>query len=483
MNRTTFDVVIVGAGPNALTAAALLSLSGLSTLVLEQNASIGGSCRTETSTLPGFVHDTCAAVHPTGAVSPILRRLPLEQHGLRWISAPAPLAHPFDDGRAVVLSRQIEGTLSALAGDAAVWRQLVEPFVERADDFFVDVLRPIRVPRHPWLMARFARVALRSCLSVAARFRGATARALFAGNAAHSLLPLDAAGSASFGLVLAIAGHAVDWPFAEGGSQRIVDALAALARSAGCEIRTGVRVKSLRDLPAARAVLLDVTPRQLAAIAGDALPPWMRSQLQRFRYGSGSFKVDYALSAPIPWRARECATAATVHVGGTLEEIARSEADAAAGRVSEAPFVLVAQQAEFDSTRAPAGQSTGWAYCHVPNGSTADMTERIERQIERFAPGFRDTILAKRVLPPAALEKHNPNLCGGDIGGGANTLRQFLFRPSLRWNPYTTGNSRVYLCSSSTPPGGGVHGMCGYWAARTVLARVFKKALSEALQF
>jgi phytoene dehydrogenase-like protein len=475
-------VAIVGAGPNGLTAAVVLGLAGLSVVVLEQNARVGGSCRTESLTEPGFAHDMCAAIHPMAVVSPIFRKLQLEKHGVMWVSAPMPLAHPLDDGRAAVLSRQIPTTAAALGRDGAKWERLLRPFVERHEDFFGDILRPLRLPRHPWLMARFGLAGLRSCASLTRLFDEAQARALLAGNAAHSFLPLDAAGSASVGLVLAVAGHAVDWPCARGGSQAIAEALAAQARSSGCEIHTGVTVRSLADVPPSKAVLFDVTPRQLLAITSADLSPAYRRQLERFRYGPGAFKIDYALSDPIPWAARECAEAATVHVGGTYEEIARSEADANAGRLSAAPFVLVAQQSRFDATRAPAGRHTGWAYCHVPNGSQADMTDSIERQIERFAPGFRDTILARHVMPPQALESHNPNLVGGDVGGGANGLAQVLFRPVPRWNPYATSNPRLFLCSSSTPPGGGVHGMCGYWAARTVLRRVFRKRVPDELE-
>jgi phytoene dehydrogenase-like protein len=338
------------------------------------------------------------------------------------------------------------------------------------------------VPRHPFLLARFGRFGLAPCSWLVGRFKGAPARALLAGNAAHSFLPLDAPGSASFGLVLTVAAHTVPWPCARGGSQLIVDALAARARAAGCEIRTGTDVRSLREIPPARAVLFDVTPRQLDAVAGDQLSASYRRRLRRFRYGSAAFKIDYALSEPIPWRSDACARAGTVHVGGTYEEIARSEAEVGAGRLPEAPFVLVAQQSRFDPSRAPGGAHTGWAYCHVPNGSTVDMTGRIERQIERFAPGFRDTILERQVMPPASLEAYNPNLVGGDVSGGANVLRQFLFRPFVRWDPYSTSNPRVFLCSSSTPPGGGVHGMCGYWAARSALRRVFRMRLPRELE-
>jgi phytoene dehydrogenase-like protein len=482
MNGSRYDVAIVGAGPNGLTAAAVLGLAGLSVVVLDRNPTVGGSCRTLPLTLPGFAHDLCSAIHPMGAVSPIFRRLGLIGNGLEWVAAPLPLAHPLEDGRVAVLSRSMSETAVSLEGDGRTWVRLLEPFVTRHEDFFSGILRPVRLPRHPLLMAQFGRVGLLSSDHLARRFHGAAARALFAGNAAHSCLALDAPASASIGLVLAIAGHAVDWPCARGGSQAIADALAARALSSGCAIHTDVHVRSVRDIPDSRAVLLDVTPRQLHALAADVLTVPYRWQLQRFRYGPAAFKIDYALSAKIPWRSSRCGDAATVHVGGSYEEIARSEADASAGGISDAPFVLVAQQSHVDDSRAPAGRHTGWAYCHVPNGSPVDMTDRIERQIERFAPGFRDTILARHVTPPAALEAHNPNLVGGDIGGGANTLSQVLLRPVPRWNPYTTSNPRLFLCSSSTPPGGGVHGMCGYWAAKTVLRRVFHKDLPEELR-
>ena len=480
MKGTTFDVAVVGAGPNGLTAAAVLSLAGLSVVVVEQNDRIGGGCRTEALTLPGFLHDVCGAIHPMGVVSPVFERLQLAAHGLRWAHAPVPLAHPLDSGEAAVLS-SIERTVAGLGADGPRWERLVRPFVTRHRAFFDDILRPVRVPRHPWLMARFAAVGLQSCVRLARRFTGAAARALLAGTAAHSFLPLDAAGSASFGLVLAIAGHAVDWPCARGGSQEIVEALARCARAAGCEILTGIEVRRLSDIPDARAILFDVTPRQLDAIAGAALSSSYRRHLQQYRYGPAAFKVDYALASRIPWRAPVCDAAATVHVGGTFEEIARSEGDANRGRINDRPFVLVAQQSHVDAARAPEGRQTGWAYCHVPHGSDVDMTERIERQIERFAPGFRDTILDRHVMPPRALEAHNPNLVGGDIGGGANTLAQFVLRPVPRWNPYATSHRRLFICSSATPPGAGVHGMCGYWAARTVLRRVFGRPVPPAL--
>ena len=475
MVQPTRDAVIVGAGPNGLTAAIVLARAGLSVEVLEARETIGGGCRTESLTLPGYHHDVCAAIHPMGVVSPIFRRLDLSHHGVRWLSASVPLAHPLDDGSVAILSRRLASMEEILGADGRCWVDLMTPFVERHEQFFAEVLRPIRIPRHPMLMMRFGMLGLQACERVQQRFRGPAARALFAGCAAHSFLPLSAPGSASFGLVLAVAGHALDWPCAAGGSQQIVEVLAALARRAGCTIRTSTPVQTLNDIPPARAALFDVTPRQLLAIGGSKLSRRYRRQLQRFVYGPGVFKIDYALADRIPWKAAACKDAATVHIGGTAEEIARSEAAVNVGVAPEAPFVLVAQQSHIDQTRAPLGGHTGWAYCHVPHGCAVEMTERIERQIERFAPGFRDVVLARHVINPQTLQRHNPNMIGGDIGGGANTLRQFLLRPAARWNPYTTSDPGLFLCSSSTPPGGGVHGMCGYWAACTVLRQVFNR--------
>jgi phytoene dehydrogenase-like protein len=469
---SSYDAVVVGAGPNGLAAAIVLAEQGKSVLLLEANATIGGGCRTEQVTLPGFHHDVCAAIHPMGIVSPLLKRLPLARFGLRWVQAPAPLAHPFDDGTAAVLHRSLTATAATLGVDGEAWQNAMQSHLHNADALFAEVLRPVRIPRHPLRMARFGVSALRSCEAyVSSHFQGPRARALFAGCAAHSFLALDAPASASFGLVLALVGHATDWPCAEGGSQKIVDSMAEYFRSLGGHIEVGHRVRSLADIPSSHAVLFDLMPRAVSAIAGDALSTSFRRQLERFRQGPGVFKVDWALSGPIPWRAPECQRAATVHVGGTFEELAASEDAAVHGRVIDRPFVLVAQQSSFDPTRAPEGRHTGWAYCHVPHGCTVDMTERIEAQIERFAPGFRELILARRSMSPADVEAHNSNMVGGDIGGGANDLTQFLFRPTRRWDPYSTPNPRLFICSSSTPPGGGVHGMCGYWAAQSALRR------------
>lgn len=476
------DAVVVGAGPNGLTAAAVLAGEGLSVRVLEANDAIGGGARSAALTEPGFVHDLCSAIHPMGAASPAFRALGLEAHGLAWAHPDAPLAHPLEDGRAAVLERSVEATAAALGGaDGDAWRRTFAPLAAAAEDLFAAILGPpLRVPRRPLLFGRFGLLAVQSAHGFAARrFSGEAARALFAGCAGHSVLPLEAPFSAAIGLVLALAGHAVGWPCARGGSQRIAEALAAVARARGVEIETGRRVRTLADLPPARAVLFDVTPRQILRIAGDRFHGRYRRALERFRYGPGVFKLDWALDGPIPWRAPACARAATVHVGGTLDEIAACERDAASGRPPERPFVLVAQQSLFDAGRAPPGKHTGWAYCHVPHGSTFDMTERIEAQIERFAPGFRDRILARARTAPADLERRNENCVGGDITGGQNDAAQVLARPIARLVPYATPDPRLFICSSSTPPGGGVHGMCGWFAARAALRRVFGRAASR----
>jgi phytoene dehydrogenase-like protein len=470
---TEFDAVVVGSGPNGLAAAIALARAGRSVVVLEAKDNIGGGARTEELTLPGFRHDVCAAIHPMGLVSPFFQTLPLAAHGLVWRESPFAIAHPLDDGTAAILELSLEKTAARLGDDGDAYEKLMAPFAIHAAELFDEILRPIRLlPRHPLLLARFGLAGLPSALSVSKRFRGDAARALFGGCAAHSFLPLDAAGSSSFGLALALAGHAVGWPCAQGGSVSIINALAGYLRELGGTIRTSTPVRSMNDIPPSRAVLFDVTPRQLADIAGDALPASYVKRLRRFRYGPGVFKVDWALDGPIPWRAEECGKSATVHVGGTIEEIAIHEAEIWKGRNDGKPFVLVAQQSLFDNTRAPAGKHTGWGYCHVPHGSTEDMTAVIEAQIERFAPGFRDRILARHTRNSAQYEAYNANMIGGDIAGGANNLMQVLARPFPQRDPYSTPNKRIYLASSSTPPGGGVHGMCGYWAAQSALRRL-----------
>jgi phytoene dehydrogenase-like protein len=475
-----YDAVVVGSGPNGLAAAISLAQAGCSVLVLEAKETVGGGLRSAELTLPGFSHDICSAIHPLGVGSPFFQSLPLGDYGLEWIQPDVPLAHPFDDGTAITMERSVEATATALGPDAAAYRRLMAPLVADWDKLTVDILGPLRVPRHPVAMAHFGLLAIRSARGLAeSRFESEPARALFAGLAAHSIMPLEQRPTAAFGLVLGILGHAVGWPLPRGGSQNIADALADYLRSLGGEIVTDMAVKEIDDLPAAPAVLFDVTPRQLLRMAGHQLPSGYRRQLLSYRYGPGVFKIDLALDGPIPWQAAECARAGTVHLGGTLSEIAAGERAIWRGQHPERPYVLLAQQSLFDPTRAPAGKHTVWAYCHLPNGSTVDMTERIEAQIERFAPGFRDCILARRVISPLAFEQYNANYIGGDINGGVQDLRQQFTRPALRLVPYTTPNRRIYLCSSSTPPGGGVHGMCGYFAAQAALRRVFGQVIKR----
>ena len=428
--------------------------------------------RLERPTLPGFVHDICSAIHPLAVGSPFLSTLPLSEHGLEWIHPLAPLAHPFDDGTAALLERSVEATCETIGDDASAYRKLMAPLVADWDKLAVELLGPLRPPRHPLALARFGLRAIRSARGLAeAVFRGERARALFAGTAAHSILPLERSLTAGVSLVLGISGHAVGWPMPRGGSQRISDALASYLRSLGGEIVTLTPVESVDELKPSRVILLDLTPRQLLRIADHRLPTRYRRKLQRYRYGPGVFKVDWALEGPIPWKATECARAGTVHLGGTIEEIAAAEGAVWKGQHPERPFVLLAQQSLFDPTRAPEGKHTAWAYCHVPNGSTFDMTDRIERQIERFAPGFRDLILGRSTMSPEGLEEYNANYVGGDIIGGVQDLRQHFARPTLSLSPYVTPARGLYICSSSTPPGGGVHGMCGYFAARAALRR------------
>ena len=463
-----YDAIIIGSGPNGLAAAIALARAGRRVLVCEAEQTIGGGARSAELTLPGFTHDVCSAAHPLAAGSPFLRSLPLDQYGLEFIYPPVSLAHPFDDGTAALLERSVEATGETLGVDGMAYRRLMKPLVADWALLAPALLGPPRLPRHPLALARFGLKALRSARGLAAsRFAGERARGFFAGLAAHSFLPLERLATAAFGLVLGITGHAVGWPVARGGSQSIANALAAYLRSLGGEIVTGRRVASIDDLPSARAILCDVTPRQLLRLAGHRLPPNYRRRLERYRYGPAAYKVDWALNEPVPWKAEGCSRAGIVHLGGTLAEISAAESAPWKGEQADKPFVLVAQSSLFDPTRAPAGKHTLWAYCHVPHGSTFDMTERIEKQIERFAPGFRDCVLARGVMPPAALERHNANLVGGDINGGAQDLRQLFARPTRRL--YSTPARGLYLCSSSTPPGGGVHGMCGYFAARAVL--------------
>ena len=472
--RGSYDAVVVGSGPNGLAAAIAMAREGLSVLVVEARPTVGGGTRSAELTAPGFVHDVCSAIHPLGLGSPFFRMLPLAEHGLEWIHPPAPLAHPLDGRPAAVLERDVEATGRTLGADAGAYARLFAPLAADADRLFADLLGPPAIPGHPIAALRFGPRALRSARGLTGSwFRDDPARALFAGLAAHSCLSLERPTTAAIGLMLGLAGHAVGWPLPRGGSQRIADALASYLRTLGGEVVVGWLVESVDELPEARAILLDVTPRQVLAMAGHRLPDGYKRRLARYRYGPGAFKVDWALDGPIPWSDPACARAATVHLGGTFDEVAASEAAVGRGETPERPFVLLAQQSLFDPTRAPDGHQTGWAYCHVPNGSTVDMTGRIEAQVERFAPGFRDRIMARSVMAPADYQRYNPNDIGGDINGGAQDARQLVTRPVARLDPYSTPARGLYLCSSSTPPGGGVHGMCGYHAARSALRRSF----------
>jgi phytoene dehydrogenase-like protein len=473
-----YDAVVIGSGPNGLAAAICLAREGLSVLIVEAADEIGGGLRSAELTLPGYVHDICSAIHPLTIASPFFQTLPLEKFGLEFVQPSASVAHPLDDGTAVLLKKSIAETAADLGADGDNYKELVAYFTENWDALVPDILAPLRVPNHPFLLARFGLKAFRSAKGLAdSYFSGKRARALFAGNAAHAMVPLEDAPSAAFGLVLLLTAHAVGWGFPRGGAYKIADALAGYFLSLGGKIEKGNRVENIDELPASRVVLFDLTPRQIIKIAGHRMPDSYRRRLESFRYGAGAFKMDFALSEPIPWKTKECSGAGTVHLGGTFEEIAASERDHAEGRISEKPLVLVAQNSLFDPTRAPEGKQIGWAYCHVPNGATADMTEAIENQIERFAPGFRDCVLAKSVKSPAGLEKYNANYIGGDINGGAGILSQLFTRPVVKMNPYKIPSKGLYICSSSTPPGGGVHGMCGYHAAKSALEDEFGKTI------
>jgi len=464
------EAVVIGSGPNGLSAAIALARAGVSVLVVEAHEEPGGGTRSAELTLPGFVHDVCSGVHPMGVLSPFLRTLPLAEHGLVWRHPRASVAHPLDDGPAVMLVRSLERTCEGLGRDGRAWARLVGPFLADPHALLADAMAPLRMPAHPVLFARFGLRAAWSANRLARLcFREERARALFAGCAAHSVLPLTQPLTAAMGVMFALTAHVVDWPVAEGGSRAIWRALVSYLESLGGRIETGRRIERLAELPDARVVLFDTSPDQLTRIAGDALPAGYRRRLGRYRYGPGAFKLDWALDGPIPWRDPACREASTVHVGGTLAEICASERDMYRGRHSERPFLILCQQSEVDPTRAPAGQHTGYAYCHVPHGSTLDMTDAIERQVERFAPGFEGRILARHATSPADFERYNPNYRGGAITGGVADALQLWNRPVTRLDPYATPNPRLFICSAATPPGGGVHGMCGWWAARSAL--------------
>lgn len=471
---TAYDAIVIGAGPNGLAAAIALARAGLSVRVVEGHPDPGGGMRSAELTEPGFVHDVCSSVHPLGIASPWFRELELERHGLEWVQPDACLAHVLPDGRAIVLERSLEATAAQLGGDAKAYTRLMTPLLRHVDELLEQILGPLRFPRHPLQFARFGIEAGRSMHTLARWwFREPAAAALLGGIAAHAMVPLDQLATASFALVLALAGHARGWPIARGGSRAISTALVAKLRYHRGEIELGRKVRRLDELPTARAYLFDTSPRQLIEIAGDRLPAGYRRRLEKFRYGPGTFKVDWALREPVPWRDPACRRAATVHLSGTLSDLTRAEAEVHAGRVAAAPFVLFGQPTLFDPSRAPAGKHIAWAYCHVPANSPIDATEAIENHVERFAPGFRDLVIARSAWNPARLEAYNPNYIGGDINSGVSDWRQLFFRPVLRRDPYATAAADLFLCSASTPPGGGVHGMCGYWAAQSVLRRVF----------
>jgi phytoene dehydrogenase-like protein len=464
------DAIVVGSGPNGLAAAISLAGAGKSVQVLEAESTIGGGARSASLTLPGFVHDVCSSVLPLAAASPFFRSLPLAQYGLEYVNPPIPLAHPLDDGTAAVLDRSLQVTAQGLGDDGRAYRRLMGSLVKNLDVLLAQFLGPPRLPRHPLAMARFGIPALLPAAVLARRsFRQDPARALIAGIGAHSMISLRRPATGAFALVLAAAAHGYGWPFARGGSQKVTDALIAVLQARGGTVRGGTRVESMDQLADARVLMFDLTPRQVLGIAGDHLPGGFTRQLGRFRYGPGIFKLDWALDGPIPWRAEACQGAGTVHVGGTLDEVTEAEDAVAAGRIAERPFVILAQPTAADPTRAPAGKHIGWAYCHVPNGSSVDMTARIEAQVERFAPGFTSRILGRSVMGPAEIERHNANCVGGDINGGSADLRQLFLRPTRRL--YATPNRQLYLCSASTPPTGGVHGMCGAFGARSALRR------------
>jgi phytoene dehydrogenase-like protein len=472
---TDLDAVVVGSGPNGLTAAVALARAGRSVLVLEAAETICGGVRTQELTEPGYRHDVCSAAFPLALASPYLRTLGLERYGLRFVHPPAPLAHPLDDGTAAMLERSVAATAEGLGAAGAAYRRIVDPLVRAAEPLFAEILRPpLHLPRHPLVLGRMAAAGLVPATLLGSRLSGDRAGGLVAGLAAHSMIELSRPPTGAVALMFATAGHAYGWPIVEGGSGRLAEALVGSLRAAGVEIETGRRIGCMADLPPAQAILFDLSPPQVAAIAGDELPGWYRRLLRHHRRGPGVFKLDLALDGPLPWTAPECGRAATVHLGGTMAEVAAGEAAVRAGRHPARPFVLLAQPTLFDPSRAPAGKHVVWAYCHVPNGSTVDMTARIEAQIERFAPGAADLVRARTARAPADLEAVNANYLGGDIGGGVADLAGMLARPLPRPDPYHTPNSRLYLCSASTPPGAGVHGMCGYHAARSALRRALR---------
>ncbi|MEZ4885141.1 MAG: NAD(P)/FAD-dependent oxidoreductase [Chitinophagales bacterium] len=470
-----YDAIIIGSGPNGLSAAIELAQNGLKVLVLEAAATIGGGTRTVELTLPNFQHDYCSAVHPTGILSPYWRTLPLEKYGLQWIKPSASVAHPLDNEEAVLMSRSVEETAANLGIDGDAWQNMLRPFLKNPHGLLEDALGPLSIPDHPLMLARFGLKAMWSATRLANwQFKSHRAKALLAGCAAHSVLPLDMAFSAAIGVMFAVMAHTENWPVAAGGSTNITQALAAYLKELGGEIQTDTQITDFKQLPPAKAYLFDTDPLQLTRIAVNELPQSYIKRLQKFNYGPGIFKVDWALDGSIPWSDKRCLLASTVHIGGTMQEINVSEKAAWQGKHCDKPYMILCQQSEFDSSRAPEGKQTGYAYCHVPQGSTVDMTEIMETQIERFAPNFKDLILARHTTNTAQFQTYNPNHIGGSITGGTNNISQLFTRPVARFDPYSTPNPKIFICSSSTPPGGGVHGMCGFHAAKSVLKRLKK---------
>lgn len=474
LDKKDFDAVVVGSGPNGLAAAITLQRAGLSVLIVEAKDSIGGGLRAAEITLPGYVHDICAAIHPMAVSSPFFTSIPLHEHGLEFIMPQYAAAHPFVDGDAAILQHSLEATAESLGKDSSSYLKVIKPLAEQFEALMQDILGPLTIPRHPVLLASFGLNALKPAHILANKFHTKEARGLWGGMVAHSILPLTKIATSAIGLVLLSAGHTKGWPIPKGGSGSIAKALASYFTSLGGKIKTDFYVRSLDQLPSSHTVLFDLTPRQLLEIAGHKFSDLYKTQLKRYRYGMGVFKVDWALDSPIPFTSSACRQAGTVHIGNTFEEIAASEHDTWNGKHAAQPFVLLAQPSIFDSSRAPEGKHTAWGYCHVPHGSTVDMTDAIEKQIERFAPGFRDRILSRNRMNTAQLENYNSNYIGGDINGGAVTIGQLFTRPALRFSPYRTSAKGLYICSSSTPPGPGVHGMNGYHAARRALKDIFK---------